>query len=50
MKAAERIHDRYLNVYSHDVLRGTRGQPTWASPPVPAKASGEKESARGPDW
>ena len=27
MKAAERIHCNYLNVYPDDVLRGTRGQP-----------------------
>jgi hypothetical protein len=27
MKAAERIHCSYLNVYPEDVLRGTRGLP-----------------------
>jgi hypothetical protein len=27
MKAAERIHCSYLNVYPEDVVRGTRGQP-----------------------
>lgn len=29
MKAAERIHCSYLNVYPEDVLRGTRGQPNY---------------------
>ena len=29
MKAVERIHCSYLNVYPEDVLRGTRGQPNY---------------------
>jgi hypothetical protein len=29
MKAAERIHGSYLNVYPEDVLRGSRGQPDY---------------------
>jgi len=29
VQAAERIHCSYLNVYPEDVLRGTRGQPTF---------------------
>lgn len=29
MKAAERIHCSYLNVYPEDVLRGTQGQPNY---------------------
>jgi len=29
MRAAERVHCHYLNVYPEDVLRGTRGQPSF---------------------
>ena len=42
MKAAERIHCNYLNVYPEDVLRGTRGQPKFEAAYEAALAYGAR--------
>ena len=46
MKAAERIQCSYLNVYPEDVVRGTRGQPTFDPAYEEALAYGARTLSR----